>query len=203
MLERVRTLPGVPLDRKAYHEHMRVETERVNGPVWKLERSQFFAESPDDPAWAAFTAGDWDKSLEIFESERSGIEAEAGKFARQGSQLRRLRITESPVSAYLQWELQSLRIVNESGSPVRVLDAGSVRHLEADGPLPELVIVGHEVLYEVQYDSEWAACGARRITDREAIESAAEELAALWTAAEPLPSYFDREITPLPAPSTG
>ena len=201
MLDRIRQVPGTRLDRKSYHEHMRVETGRVNGTVWKLERSQAFMEAPDDPAWAAFTAGEWDKSLEIFESERPDIQGEAEKYARQGSELRRLRIVENPPSAYLQWELQSLRIVDESGMPVRILNADEIRSLEGGGQLPEIVIVGDEVLYEVQYDSQWSACGARRITDRAVIRDTAAEMDGLWAQAEPLSSYFAREISPLPPPS--
>lgn len=203
MLDRIQKVPGTRLDRKSYHEHMRAETSRVDGAVWKLERSQVFTEAADDPAWAAFVSGDWLKSLAIFESERPDIQAEAAKYARQGSELHRLRIVENPVSAYLQWELQSLRIVDESGMPVRILDANKVRGLEDDGQLPEIVIVGGEVLYEVQYDSQWSACGARRITDRDVIQEATAEVAGLWDKAEPLAAYFAREIAPLPPPSPG
>lgn len=203
MLDRIQEAPGTRLDRKSYHEHMRAETSRVDGAVWKLERSQFFTEAADDPAWTTFVSGDWLKSLAIFESERPGIQAEAAKYARQGSELRRLRIVENPVSAYLQWELQSLRIVDESGMPVRILGADKVRDLEDGGQLPEIVIVGGEVLYEVQYDSQWSACGARRITDRDVIQEATAEMAGLWAEAEPLTAYFAREIAPLPPPSPG
>ena len=203
MLNCIRQVPGSRLDRKSYHEHMRTETSQVNGPVWKLERSQVFAEAADDPAWAAFMSGDWDKSLALFESERADIRAEADKYAQQASQLRRLRIVDRPVSAYLQWELQSLRIVDECGMPVRVLDVSQVRYLESDGPLPEVVILGDQVLYDVQYDSQWSACGARRITDRDVIQQAAAEMGGLWAKAEPLAAYFAREIAQLPPPFSG
>jgi hypothetical protein len=203
MLDRIRQVPGIRLDRKSYHEHMLVETGQVNGIVWKLERSQFFTEPADDPAWNSFVSGDWAKSIETLESERQDIQAEADKYARQDSELRRLRIVEKPPSAYLQWELRSLRIFDESGMPIRVLDATSVRDLEGIGQLPELVFLGDQVLYEVQYDSQWTATGARRIVDHDVIQQAAAEMAALWTEAEPLATYFAREITPLPPPSFG
>lgn len=203
MLNRLRQVPGVRLDRKSYHEHMRAETDRVNGAVWKLERSQVFTEAADDPAWEAFVSGDWAKSLEIFEGERPAIRDEATKYARQGSQLRRLRIVENPVSAYLQWELQSLRIIDESGMPVRTLSASEITDLEDGLPLPEIVIVGNEALYDVQYDARWAACGARRITDHDAIREATAEMSRLWDQAEPLASYYAREIAPLPPPTAG
>lgn len=200
MLSRLRKAPGARLDRKSYHEHMRAETGRVNGPVWKLERSQIFTEAADDPAWEAFVSGDWAKSLEIFEGERPAIRDEAAKYARRGSQLRRLRIVENPVSAYLQWEMQSLRIIDESGMPVRVLSASEITELEGELPLPEIVIVGDEALYDVQYDTRWSACGARRITDHDVIQEATAEMSRLWDRAEPLAAYFAREIAPLPPP---
>jgi hypothetical protein len=180
---------------------MRVETEQVSGVIWKLERSQFFSEAPDDAAWQAFVVGDWLKSLEIFESERSSIAAEAAKYKRQGSEFRRLRVIERPVSPYVQWELQSLRIFDESGMPIRVLDAARVGNLERTGSLPEVVIVGDHVLYEVCYDDQWSACGARRIGDPDTIQRASAEIAGLWAEAEPLPAFFSREIVPLPPPA--
>jgi hypothetical protein len=203
MLDRIRQISGTLLDRRSYHERMRVETAQMNGIVWKLERSQVFTEAADDPAWQAFASGDWLKSVAVFESERSDIQAEAEKYTRQGSEFRRLRIVEQPVSAYLQWELQSLKIFDESGMPIRALDASSVRNLEDSGQLPEIVIVGDEVLYEVQYDSQWSACGARRITDRDVIWQATADIAGLWAEAEPLAEYFSREIATLPPPRFG
>jgi hypothetical protein len=203
MLDRIRQVPGTSLDRRSYHEHMRMETGQVNGIVWKLERSQVFTEAADDSAWEAFVSGDWLKSVAIFESERRGIQAEAEKYARQGSEFRRLRIVKQPVSAYLQWELQSLKIYDESGMPIRVLDASSVRNLEISEQLPEIVIVGDQVLYEVRYDSQWSACGARRVTDHDVIRQATAEMAGLWAEAEPLGGYFAREIATLPPPCFG
>ena len=84
--------------------------------------------------------------------------------------------------------------------PVRVLAADAVRDLERAHPLPEVVILGTRVLYEVCYDDRWAASGARRIDDPAVISQAAAEMTELWRQAEPLPTYFKREITPLPPP---
>jgi hypothetical protein len=200
MLDRIRETDGTRLDRSAYHGQMRAETERVNGTAWKLERSQFFTEAADDPAWQAFKCGDWSKSLGIFEDERESLVAEAAKYARQGSKFCRLRVVESPVSAYVQWEMHALKVTDEAGMPVRILAADAVRDLERGFPLPEVVILGTRVLYEVCYDASWTACGARRINDPAVITQAATEMAELWRQAEPLPTYFKREIAPLPPP---
>ena len=200
MLDRIRETDGTRLDRSAYHGQMRVETERVNGTAWKLERSQFFTEAADDPAWQAFKSGNWSKSLGIFDDEREILAAEAAKYARQGSRFCRLRIVESPVTSYVQWEMHSLKITDEAGMPVRVLAADAVRDLERGLPLPEVVILGTRVLYEVCYHNSWTARGARRIDDPAVISQAAAEMAELWRQAEPLSAYFKREIAPLPPP---
>ncbi|SRR5216683_2081160 len=202
MLDRIRATPGVLLDQNAYSDQYDHETGRLTGVIWKLERAQVFTEDDDDPAWQAFLSGDWERSLAVFESERASRRVEADRYARQGSEFRRVRIIEHPVSAYLQWELHALKISDESGLPIRVLDASKVRDLERDQQLPELVIVGQQVLFEVRYDDQhWAAEGAHRIDDPVVIEQAAAEMARLWAMAEPLAAYFAREIAPLPVPA--
>jgi hypothetical protein len=129
------------------------ESDHLTGPIWKLERSQYFHEPDDDPSWQAFNAGDWPKALTVFESERADARAETAKYARQGSELRRLRIVERPVTPYLLWEMQWFNILAEEGTAIRVLDAEQVRDLEHDAPLPEVVVDEH-ALYHVSYDEE-------------------------------------------------
>jgi hypothetical protein len=196
MLNRIDEIPGTTLDRTSYHRMLGEETERITRPIWKLERSQYFHEPDDDPSWRAFVAGDWTQVLAVFENERSAARAEADKYARQGSELRRLRIVERPVTPYVLWEMQWFKVLAEEGTPIRVLDAGQVRDLERDAPLPEVVVYEH-ALYHVGYDMDWKACGARRIDDPEAIRQATQEIANLWEPAEPFAHYFTREIVPL------
>lgn len=196
MLNRIRDVPSKLLDRSSYHAALSEETERITGPIWKLERSQYFHEPDDDPSWQAFVADDWPRVLAVFESERSAARDEADKYARQGSELRRLRVVEYPVTPYLLWEMQWFRILAEEGTPIRVLDAGHARDLERDAPLPEVVVNEH-ALYHVRYDDEWRACGARRISDPEIIRQVTREITSLWERAEPFSRYFAREIAPL------
>jgi hypothetical protein len=87
--------------------------------------------------------------------------------------------------------------------PVCVLDADLITHLETKEQLPELVVLGDRILFEVRYDSRWQACGAKLVEDREFIAKATAEIEGLWTSAEPLASYFAREIAGLPPPSLG
>lgn len=196
MLSQIRDMPGKALDVASYHAVRREETERLTGPIWKLERSQYFHEPDDDPSWQAFVANDWGRVLAVFESERSEARAETNNYARQGSGLRRLRIVERPVSPYLLWEMQWFKILVEEGTSIRTLDAKRVRDLERHAPLPEIVVDEH-ALYHVSYDQDWKAVGARRIDDPEVIRQATAELAGLWELAEPFPTYFNREIVPL------
>lgn len=202
MLERIHEIPGEVLDRSSYHAELRQDTERLTAPVWKLERSQYFCEPDDDPAWQAFVAGDWKGTLAALEDDRPSARAEARQYTRQGSELRRLRIVEQPVSAYLQWEMQWFKIIAEEGAAIRILSAERVQDKELGGPLPEIVVTEH-ALYQVSYDEDWKANGAHRIDDPNVRRETITEIAELWSTSEPFRDYFDREIAPLPPPQPG
>lgn len=193
MLAQLGGLPAEVLDRPAYHARRRDETQRLTAPVWKLERSQYFREPADDPSWQAFVVGDWEGTLKLFEEDRDDVRSEVAKYRRQGSELRRLRIVEKPLTAYVRWELHWFKILAEEGTAIRVLDAGSVRARETRAPLPEVVADEHAV-YQVRYDADWQACGARRIADPAVIAGVTEEIAAMWAIAEPFTDYFGREV---------
>ncbi|PRY00489.1 DUF6879 family protein [Allonocardiopsis opalescens] len=199
MLERVRAARGVRLSRTEYHADFDRVAESVTGVMWKLERSQTFRE-PDDPAWRSFVAGEWDEVLSLFDAERDDIAAEVAKDAERGVRLRRLRVVEEPVSAYLQWEMHSFKVLAECGVDVRVVGAQAISEWEVGAPVPEMVVLGDRVLYEVLYDESWAPCGARRIDDPEVVAGVVADIGRLYAGAEPLIEYFDREIAPLPPP---
>ncbi|MCO5997769.1 DUF6879 family protein [Actinoallomurus rhizosphaericola] len=196
MLDRIRRIPGQTLDVASYHALRRQETQHLTGPIWKLERSQYFHEPDDDPSWRAFVENDWARVIAVFESERAEARAEVESYARQGSELRRLRVVERPVSPYLLWEMQWFRILADEGTLIRVLDARQIESLERDAVLPEIVVDEH-ALYHVSYDEDWRACGARRIHDPHVMREATREIAALWESAEPFAGYFTREIMTL------
>jgi hypothetical protein len=113
-----------------------------------------------------------------------------------------VRIVEHPVTPYLQWEMHALRLRAGAGEQIRVVPAEAVGHLEAGQPLPELVVLGGQVLYEVQYD-ETTLSGARRIDDPGVIAACRQELSELFDKGEDVLAYFDREIAPLPPPRAG
>lgn len=201
IFHRIRQAPGAVLDRPTYHADSDEEQEKLSGGViWKLERSQVFNEA-GDPAWDAFLAGDWPRVMEIFESEREAIQKEVRGNTEQGLEFRRLRIVERPPTPYLQWESHSHRIFIECGHQIRALDSTEVASLETTSPLPELMVYGDQVLYQVRYDSVWTPIGAKRVDDPGLVAEAAEAIARLWRRGEPFLDYFAREIRGLPAPT--
>lgn len=154
---------------------------------------------PDVPSWAAAASGDWDSALRLIEPMRAEVAAEFA--SAPGMERRRIRVVETPVNAYLQWEMQVLRMRAEVGEQVRVLDAALVEGWEREGPLPELVVLGDAVMYEICYSDGGSLAGANRITAPDALAACTDELAGLFGQGEDLESYFEREIAPLPAPS--
>jgi hypothetical protein len=86
---------------------------------------------------------------------------------------------------------------------IRVLDASRVGRLETDRPLPEVIILGEAVLYEVLYDASGTHRGGRRIDDPDVIDACRREVADLYEQGEELLTYFEREIAPLPPPRAG
>lgn len=118
-----------------------------------------------------------------------------------GVESRRVRIVEKPVTPYLQWEMQYFRLLADAGEDLRVVDASRVRDWEVVRPLPEVVVLGDRLLFEVLYDTEGTPYGARRIDAPDAITQAGHEIARLHASGEPLLDYFRREIAPLSPPA--
>ncbi|WP_377239162.1 DUF6879 family protein [Planobispora siamensis] len=194
----MRTAPGLPLDATAYLDDFWPRFQRIGDePFWKLERAQHFRE-PDVPSWTAMVEGDWDRSLVLVEEMRAGVASGSGS----GPELHRLRIVEQPVTPYLQWEMQILRIRAEEGERIRVLPAKAVAHLEAVAELPEVVLLGSLTMYEVLYDGTGTLSGARRIDDPVLLSDCRAELAQLYDQGEDLLGYFEREIAPLSPPKS-
>lgn len=193
-----RTGGGARLTVSAYLADFSAHYPRVSGVFWKLERGQAFRE-PDVPSWAAAAKGDWADALRLIEPMRAEVVAEFA--SAPAMRRRRIRVAEAPVSAYLQWEMQVLKMRAELGEQVRVLDAALIQDWERERPLPEVVILGDAVMYEICYADDGSLAGAYRITAPEVIAACADELAGMFRQGEDLATYFDREIAPLPAPS--
>lgn len=199
MLERIAGLPAQRLNTEAYVADFGDHFTRIEDVFWKLERRQTFREI-GDPGFDAFTRGDWEAAMRFEEHNRERVRRYFQEIAEAGFEFRRIRVVEAPVSPYLQWEMQAFRIRAEEGERIRTLDAEAVADRETRGTLPEIVILGTLVLYEILYDDTGTLQGARKITDREVIDACRTEMDLLWGKAEDLGTYFAREIAPLPPP---
>jgi hypothetical protein len=98
----------------------------------------------------------------------------------------------------VQWEMHVLRVRVDVGDAIRVLDARKIADIEKDRPVPEVVILGDVVLFEVQYDEDGNADGANRLTDPQLIAETSAGFDALYEQGEEYADFFDREIAPLP-----
>lgn len=191
---------SVRLDRPAYHADLgRIYSEGGIGFLNKLERGQHFREH-GFPSWEAFAAGDWERALVLADERREEYAQELAKASRSGVRHRRLRVVEFPVTPYVQWELHVLRVRVDVGDDIRILDARAITDIERTRPVPEVVVLGDEAMYEVVYDTEGNADGARRYDDRSLIRQTNAGFDALYERGEGFFAFFDREITGLAPP---
>ncbi|MGP3966630.1 DUF6879 family protein [Streptomyces sp. 6N223] len=166
---------------------------------WKFERLQHFEEQ-NDPSRDALGRGEWEESLRLLEAERDDLLAMVRAEEARGAPFHRVRVVEEPPTPYLQWELHALRVQAECGMGVRVVDAGKVRPLEADGLLPEVVVLGGQTLYEVVYTDTGVLDGAVRFTEPRLVESWERFIRDLYEGGEDVISYVDRYVAQLPPP---
>ncbi|BAJ27760.1 MULTISPECIES: DUF6879 family protein [Kitasatospora] len=171
------------------------------GPAgfWKLERQQHFQE-PGVASWEAFRRGDWDESLALIERQRGHYETYFRRIAEHGFALHRVRCVEEPVSPYLQWELHLLRLKAVIGEDTRVLDGNATRSYEGGGELPEIIVLGSTVMYEIVYDRTGKLAGGVRFSDPREISRCRLAIQEMHRLGEPLREYFDRRIATLPPP---
>lgn len=196
-------LDGVRLPLGKYREEFRAAQWAIPGQEsWKVERGQHFRE-PGFDSWEAFARGDWDTALRLIEDEREYLAEFTAKAGQLGIVLYRVRVVETPIDPYLQWELHLLKLRAECGEQIRVLTAGQVREYETDGPLPELVTLGSSTLYHVLYDNTGELAGAVRVTDPSAVATATELARRLYQRGENLAAFFERVVAPLPPPGGG
>ncbi|WP_182898216.1 DUF6879 family protein [Microbispora sp. H10830] len=76
----------------------------------------------------------------------------------------------------------------------------AARELERPAPLPEIVVLGPALLYEVRYDEIGAHVGARRITDPALVGPCLAAIKELHGRGEDVRAYVEREVAPLPPP---
>ncbi|GAA3929970.1 hypothetical protein GCM10023085_09170 [Actinomadura viridis] len=173
------------------------------GEFWKLERGQEFAE-PGNASWEAFNHGDWQEAMRLLEEQRADLIDYHSKAAARGLRAHRIRIVTLPLTPYLQWELNALKIRDETGGIIRVLKLEEISGLEEHGPLPEIYTMDDRVMYEAIYDENGVLENARRFTDTELVRRCRDFIIDLWQIGEPIGSFFRREVAHLPpAPSPG
>jgi hypothetical protein len=166
---------------------------------WKLERGQVFAE-PGDPSWEAFDAGDWNEAMYLLEERRDDLKHYHEENAAAGTETRRVRIVSLPVTPYLQWELHLLKVRDETGGPIRILQASAIADLEDQGPLPDIYTMDGTVMYQAVYDKRGVLKYALRYTDQALVARCRDFIAALYARGEPISNFFEREIAHLPPP---
>jgi hypothetical protein len=190
---------GERLDRPTYHADLsRAYTSGI-GFLNKLERGQHFAER-GFASWEAFAAGDWDRAVQLADEGREEYARELRRARHLGVSHRRLRVVEFPVTPYVQWELYVLRVRVDLGDDIRILDARKIAHIEKSRPVPEVVVLGDVVMYEVVYDDDGNADGANRHTDRSLIRETNAGFDTLYERGEDFHAFFEREILPLAPP---
>lgn len=191
-----------PLERPKYHEDFRRFYEGGIRFLNKLERGQHFKER-GFPSWEAFSSGEWERAISLVDEKREIYAGQFEKAARLGILERRLRVVEFPITPYVQWELYVLRLRVELGDNIRVMDARKIADIEKVHPVPEVVILGGAVMYEVVYDGDGNAAGANRFTDPALIEEVSAGFDVLYERGEEFFAFFDREVAPLAPPAVG
>lgn len=188
------------LSRDAYRLDFRQRRWATEGrSAWKLERQQHFQE-PGNESWKAFSRGDWEGALRLIEQRREALMMLEREAKEHRSEMFRVRVVEEPLTPYLQWELNSLRLRTECGGHIRVVGPEHISGLEEDGPLPELVALGGQTLYKVVYDGQGILDGAVRFVDFEITTRWEQFVQCLYEEGEDLSTYFEREVAPLPPP---
>ncbi|WP_055555267.1 DUF6879 family protein [Streptomyces sp. NBRC 110028] len=189
---------GSRLDLDAYHrDFAEVRARTLGQDSWKLERQQHFEEQ-NNPGRDALRRGDWDEVMRQFEKKRPRFLESVQKDRERGSAFHRVRVVEHPFTPYVRWELLSLRVQAECGKPIRVVRADHVREFEQRAILPEVVVLGARVLYEVVYTDEGVPDGAVRHSDPELVGPWGSFISDLYAGGEDVVAYVERHTDSFP-----
>ncbi|ONI74636.1 hypothetical protein ALI144C_38015 [Actinosynnema sp. ALI-1.44] len=199
MLESVRREPGVFLPLDDYLAEAPRERKGLADVVNKIERRQYFDEG-DDPSWLAFTAGDWDSAVRFNEADRTDLLGYFSDQAARGVVFQRVRVVEFPITPYVQWEMNALKVRAECGEKIRVVTASAVRDYEGENQIPEVLVLGSRVMYEILYDERGVPFGSRRITDESVVSASRGEIERLYSMGEDIADFYERELVRLPPP---
>lgn len=194
---------GKRLTRDHYREEFRERDSAIHGvSSWKLERRQHFEEI-GNASRNAFLDGDPATSLRLLEERRDAIRAAVADDESRDSYFHRVRIVQEPFTPYLRWQLHSLRLRAECGERIRVVPVGEVAEHEAEHRLPEVVVLGGSVLYQVLYTDRGRPDGAVRYDDAAIVESWESFIGKLYENGEDLAEYFRRKSAALTTNAQG
>jgi len=192
---------GVRLTVEEYHEDFDTRFWARHGNVLELERQQDFRQ-PGSESWCAFDRGDCDSALHILQGQRKDLLAQHERQRQLGFETRRVRVAQRPVTPALWWELHSLRVQADCGKRVHIVGVDQVAPYESIVPLPEIVVIGTSVVYQVLYDSDGAPAGAIRSSDRDEVRHWSRIISDLFADGEPVSTFLAREINDMPPPHT-
>jgi hypothetical protein len=136
----------------------------------------------------------------LLEERREDLKRFHKETTAAGTQTRRIRIVSLPITPYLQWELQQLKIRDETGGPIHILRTSAIANLEDQGPLPEIYTMDSTMMYQAVYDEHGVLEYALRYTDQSLVGRCRDFIADLYDRGEPISSFFEREIAHLPPP---
>ncbi|MFJ1704927.1 DUF6879 family protein [Kitasatospora sp. NPDC088346] len=195
MSEPLRDVPGAWLPLDEYRQDFRRRDFAVDGyDSWKLERRQTFQE-PEDPSWRAYSRGDRALARRLVDARRDDLLELSRTAVEHRTRLLRVRVVECPFTPYLAWELYLLRLRAECGEQIRVVGPGEVAPFERHGPLPELVTLGPDTVYDIAYDEAGILVGATRHTGRAVRDRVAEFIAGLYDRGEDIADFLAREAS--------
>ncbi|MBT8227460.1 MAG: hypothetical protein HKP61_22340 [Dactylosporangium sp.] len=127
---------GEHMDLDAYRADFEKHFWTTTAPgFWKLERQQYFKE-PSHESWQAFVRGDWRRALHIIEKADRPCATTITKSRPISFTTRRARVVKESITGYLQWEMQILRMRDESGGTVRIVIGDQVAEFKQNAPLP-------------------------------------------------------------------
>ncbi|MGW7294814.1 DUF6879 family protein [Streptomyces xiamenensis] len=190
---------GTRLDDDDYVSDFRQRAADIrDGSSWKLERLQHFEEN--SPSREALRRGDWERALSLLEDRRERLATTQRERQERGYVFHRVRVVEQPLTPYVRWELHSLSLGAEYGTPARVIDADTVGDLEHDGPLPEIVVLGDGTLYLIHYTAGGIFTYATRFTDPGLVAPWEGLIRRLFADGEDVSSYLAREVAATPPP---
>lgn len=167
---------------------------------WKLESAQHFAE-PGSASWQAFNAGDWEEALRLHQERVPELLDYHERCAAAGISTKRVRVTTTPITPYVQWEMHLLFLRDASGGPIRVITDDDTIALPKQFPMfPEVCGMDNTVLYEHLYDEHGVMYATMKYTDLDTIVNFRYLTDVLYSKAAPIGPYFLKHIAPLPAP---